>query len=169
MNPANPAGQYDVPGWGIGELRLLDGAVLGHVLPCACLSGIVGSADPEPAALPVVEHALVSRFRAHLAGERVDYDDVEIVLDGYTPLQQALAAALRGIPWGETVTYGELAALAGRPQAPRAAGAFCAANQIALIVPCHRVVASTGIGSYGDGARGVELKRRLLALEGVRL
>ncbi len=75
--------------------------------------------------------------------------------------------ALRAVPWGEVVTYGELAALGGRPRAARAAGAMCADNRFALIVPCHRVVASGGIGGYGDS--GVALKRRLLALEGVTM
>ncbi len=110
---------------------------------------------------------LCRRFSAHLRGRRVVYADVPVDLDWMTPFQQALAAALRAVPWGEVVSYGELAALAGRPGAARAAGSFCAENRYALIVPCHRVVAAGGIGGYG--ASGVELKRRLLALEGVRL
>jgi O-6-methylguanine DNA methyltransferase len=148
--------RYEVDGWGVGDLRLLDGAVLMHERP-----------RPGSGLRPQGDHPLVARFRAHLAGERSAYDDVELMLDGYTPLQLALIAALRAIPWGETVSYGELAALAGAPRAPRAAGAFCATSQLALIVPCHRVVASNGIGGYG--ADGVATKRRLLALEGVAL
>ena len=148
--------RYEVDGWGVGDLRLLDGVVLVHERP-----------RPGTGWQPHDEHPLVERFRAHLAGERVSYDDVELVLDGYTPLQLALVEALRRVPWGETVSYGELAALAGAPRAPRAAGAFCAQNQLALILPCHRVVASNGIGGYGGD--GVATKRRLLALEGVHL
>lgn len=148
--------RYEVDGWGLGELRLVDGAVLVHERP-----------RPGSGWQPQGDHPLVERFRAHLAGERVSYDGVELVLDWCTPLQRAIAGALRTIPWGETVSYGELAALAGRPRAPRAAGAFCASSQIALILPCHRVVASGGIGSYGGD--GVATKRRLLALEGVHL
>ena len=79
----------------------------------------------------------------------------------------AIADALRGVPWGEVVTYGELAALAGTAGAPRAAGTFCAENNFPLVVPCHRVVSSAGLGGYGS--LGVEYKRRLLALEGVDL
>lgn len=108
---------------------------------------------------------LCRRIAAHLAGVPVAYDDIPIDLDWATPLQQDLAAAARAIPWGEVVSYGELAALAGRPGAARAAGSFCAENRFSLIVPCHRVVAATGIGGYG--LAGPELKRRLLALEGV--
>ncbi len=110
---------------------------------------------------------LCRRVAAHLAGYPTSYADVAIDLEWATPFQRDLAAAARAVPWGELVSYGELAALAGRPGAARAAGAFCAANRYALIIPCHRVVAANGIGGYGSA--GPELKRRLLALEGVRL
>lgn len=110
---------------------------------------------------------LCRRVTAHLGGEPTTYDGIEIDLGWATPFQRELAAAARAVPWGEVVSYGELAALAGRPGAARAAGSFCADNRYALIVPCHRIVAGGGIGGYG--AAGPELKRRLLALEGVRL
>jgi methylated-DNA-[protein]-cysteine S-methyltransferase len=110
---------------------------------------------------------LCRRVAAHLAGERTSYDGVVVDLDWASPLQRELAAAARAIPWGEVVSYGELAALAGRPGAARAAGSFCADNRYSLIIPCHRVVAANGIGGYG--AAGPALKRRLLALEGVHL
>ena len=64
----------------------------------------------------------------------------------------------------KVVTYGELAALACAPGAARAAGSFCARNRLGLVVPCHRVVAAGGLGSYGS--YGLEYKRRLLKLEG---
>jgi methylated-DNA-[protein]-cysteine S-methyltransferase len=79
--------------------------------------------------------------------------------------QRAVTDALRAVPRGEVVTYGELAALAGRPNAQRAVGTYCAHNRFGLVVPCHRVVAAAGIGSYGE--TGVAYKRRLLELEGV--
>ena len=64
------------------------------------------------------------------------------------------------------MTYGELAALAGRPAAARAVGAACGANPVPLIVPCHRVLAAGGgIGGFGGG---LELKRALLEREGIR-
>jgi methylated-DNA-[protein]-cysteine S-methyltransferase len=114
-----------------------------------------------------VTQRLIRRFHRLLEGADVSFEDVTIDLEWATPLQRTLAAALRAIPRGEIVSYGELAALAGRPRAARAAGAFCAANRFAFIVPCHRVVSANGIGGYGDA--GVDVKRRLLALEGVVL
>jgi methylated-DNA-[protein]-cysteine S-methyltransferase len=73
--------------------------------------------------------------------------------------------ALARIPYGQTVTYGELAARVGRPHGARAVGVAAATNPVPLVVPCHRVVASGGgLGGYGGG---LDLKRRLLGLEGV--
>ncbi len=68
------------------------------------------------------------------------------------------------VPFGETVTYGQLAASAGNPRASRAAGTACGSNPIPVVVPCHRIVrAGGGIGNYGGGP---EMKRFLLELEG---
>ena len=145
---------YAVDGWGIGELWLRDGRLLelGH---------------PTPGGEPEGDHALVPRLQAYFEGARDSFADVEVDLDWATPFQRALAEALRRVPQGSVVTYGELAALAGRPGAARAAGTFCAENRVAIVVPCHRVVGADGIGGYGS--LGVGYKRRLLALEGVEL
>jgi methylated-DNA-[protein]-cysteine S-methyltransferase len=79
--------------------------------------------------------------------------------------RRALEAARR-IPAGETATYGDLAAEAGSPRAARAVGSAMATNPIPIVVPCHRVVPSTGgLGNYGGG---VEIKALLLDLEGYR-
>ncbi len=112
-------------------------------------------------------HELAERIRAYFRGEPVYFDDVELDLDWATPFQAAVADVLRNVPRGEVVTYGELAALAGYPNAQRAAGTFCAGNRFPLVVPCHRVVGASGLGSYGS--LGLDYKRRLLALEGVEL
>jgi methylated-DNA-[protein]-cysteine S-methyltransferase len=106
-------------------------------------------------------------LRAYFRGERVSFADVEIDLSWATPFQAAVADVLRHVPYGDVVTYGELAALAGHPNAQRAAGTFCAGNRFPLVVPCHRVVAADGLGSYGS--LGTDYKRRLLGLEGVAL
>jgi O-6-methylguanine DNA methyltransferase len=168
--------RYDVDGWGVGELWVGAGNVLAHELPSpagggndAPLGGVSPPArtladEASPVGAEFVPD-LVQRIHTHLAGGRADYGSVPLDLSWCTPFQQALAQALRAVPWGEVVTYGELAALAGRPRAARAAGTFCAENRFALFVPCHRVVGASGIGGYGPA--GVQLKRRLLALEGV--
>lgn len=151
---------YSADGFGVGEVWERAGVVVQHELasPAVVWDGSAAAA-PEP--------ELCARFVRHLAGERVSYGDVALDLGWATSFQAALVEAARSVGWGEVVSYGELAALAGRPGAARAAGTFCAENRFALIVPCHRIVAADGIGGYGAG--GVELKRRLLALEGVAL
>jgi methylated-DNA-[protein]-cysteine S-methyltransferase len=74
---------------------------------------------------------------------------------------------LAEVPYGTTVSYGELAARAGNERASRAAGAACATNPVAIVIPCHRVLRSDGgLGGFGGG---LELKEALLRLEGVRL
>ena len=123
---------------------------------------------PRPGVLAGDEaHSLTERFVRFFAGERDDFLDVEIDLDEATPFQRAVAEALRGIPYGEVVSYGELADVAGHPGAHRAVGSFCAHNRFAVVVPCHRVVAADGIGPYGS--LGTGYKRRLLGLEGASL
>jgi methylated-DNA-[protein]-cysteine S-methyltransferase len=111
------------------------------------------------------DHPLGERLRSYFAGSGDDFADVALDLD--EGFYGECERALRALPRGEVVTYGELAALAGRPGAARAAGTFCARNRLALFVPCHRVVASDGIGSYGS--LGLDYKRRLLALDGITL
>ena len=145
--------RYETEGWGVGELWLDGDRPVWHELPQD------GLASDERG-----RHPLVERLQAYFAGEPVAFDDIELELDDYSPFHRELALALRRVPRGEVVSYGELAALAGRPGAPRAAGTFCARNRLPIFLPCHRVVAADGIGSYGD--LGVRYKRRLLALEG---
>ncbi|HZN88571.1 MAG TPA: methylated-DNA--[protein]-cysteine S-methyltransferase [Thermoleophilaceae bacterium] len=97
----------------------------------------------------------------YFAGERTTF---ELPLSaGGTPFQQRVWRALAEIPYGETVSYGELAAAIGAPGAARAVGLANGRNPIPIVVPCHRVVGSDGrLTGYGGG---LERKRVLLALE----
>ena len=151
--------QYDAPGWGLGEVWL-DGETVIHSelpRPRRHTSGVRPGSDPG--------QTLVARVQGFFAGEADDFLDVLLALpDGFLG---DCAAALRAVPRGEVVTYGELAALAGRPRAARAAGTFCARCDLSPFVPTHRVVSASGVGPYGD--LGTGYKRRLLALEGVNL
>jgi methylated-DNA-[protein]-cysteine S-methyltransferase len=144
--------RYDAPGWGIGELWLDGARVLHSELP-----------RPGPPAGASPEHPVVDRLRAYFAGGMEDFGDIELDLDDgfYGECERVL----RALPRGEVVSYGELAALTGRPGAARAAGTFCARNRLGPFVPCHRVVAADGLGSYGS--LGLDYKRRLLALDGI--
>lgn len=107
---------------------------------------------------------LIHKLRRYFAGEPTDFNDVLFDVEGYTSFQVDVVRALQRVPYGEVVTYAELARSAGYANAQRAAGTFCARNRYPLVLPCHRVVAANGIGSYGS--LGIEYKRRLLELEG---
>jgi methylated-DNA-[protein]-cysteine S-methyltransferase len=172
---------YDVEGWGTAELWLEEGRVVWHELPWPRAGGAddAGGAFPSQSPThPGIEPMMAGKgsrrdggfatrvvqlLQAYFAGEVVSLVDVPVDLEYETPFLERCALALREIPRGEVVTYGELAALAGAPGAARAAGSFCARNRLGLFVPCHRVVAAGGLGSYGS--YGVAYKRRLLELE----
>jgi methylated-DNA-[protein]-cysteine S-methyltransferase len=145
---------YEVEGWGLGELGFAGGVLAWHELPAK-------------AGLRSGFHPLADRLQSYFAGAQDSFADVELELTWCTPFQRRVVDALRAIPYGETATYGEIAALAGHPNAQRAVGSVCAGNRFALVVPCHRIVAADGIGSYGS--LGLGYKRRLLELEGVAL
>jgi methylated-DNA-[protein]-cysteine S-methyltransferase len=92
--------------------------------------------------------------------------DLELAAAG-TPFQKAVWALMSDIPFGETATYGGMAAALG--SGPRAVGMACGSNPIPIIVPCHRVLASGGkVGGY-SGGQGLPTKRKLLSIEGVVL
>lgn len=118
--------------------------------------------------LPIVEDKetdviseAFSQLEEYFNGRRKDFD-LPLVCNG-TDFQKSVWAGIYGIPYGKTVTYGELAENLGKPGSYRAVGTACGRNPIPIFVPCHRVVPSSGgIGSYGGGSA---LKRRLLDLE----
>ncbi|MCA9526874.1 MAG: methylated-DNA--[protein]-cysteine S-methyltransferase [Myxococcales bacterium] len=130
----------------------------------------VGIADgTEPATPTPAEHSgdaavasvAVEQVQEYLDRRRTRFD-LPLDLPG-TPFQRSVWEVLQGIPYGETISYGELARRVGNPAAQRAVGGANRSNPIAIVVPCHRVIgADGGLGGY---AFGVERKRWLLDLE----
>jgi methylated-DNA-[protein]-cysteine S-methyltransferase len=128
-------------------------------------NGRRSSAKPSDGPLPAPLAAAVAQLEEYFAGRRRRFD-IPLELSG-TDFQQGVWRALTEIPYGETVSYAELALMVGRPQAYRAVGQANGANPIPIVLPCHRVVASGGgIGGYGGG---LPMKRKLLALEGAEI
>jgi len=108
----------------------------------------------------------VTRLARYFAGDLAALDEQPVRPHG-TAFQQRVWGALRDIPAGETRGYGELAAAIGTPRASRAVGAANGDNPIAIVIPCHRVVAADGsLHGYGGG---LERKRQLLLHEGARV
>ncbi len=108
------------------------------------------------------------RLERYASGQVVDLSDLPIDLSPFTTFQRAVLSACRSIPHGETRTYGQLAETVGRPRAARAVGNVMRRNRYPLIVPCHRVVGVNGMCGF-SAPDGVDLKRRLLALEGAAI
>lgn len=128
----------------------------------ALLGGELDGAVQSPERFGGLRRKLVAYFQ----GEPVSFDDEALDLDDASPFLVAAWRACRSIPTGQTRSYKWLAAQAGRPQAPRAAGQSMARNRLPIIVPCHRVVGSDGgLHGFGRGASQLDLKRRLLELE----
>jgi methylated-DNA-[protein]-cysteine S-methyltransferase len=128
-------------------------------------AGSTGPADPPPA-----EQALIADIQNYLSGRKVDFSAVPVDLTGVDELRLRIYEALRGIEFGRTVTYGELARSIGATdwEGARDVGAAMGSNRIPIVIPCHRVLAAGGklggFSAYG----GTRTKQKLLALEGVR-
>lgn len=145
----------------IGDFYLeWDGACLQRVgLPGQILAGDPVRGDASAAKL----------LQRYASGGEVDPAQLPLQLADteLTPFQRRVLQALRKVRRGKTVTYAQLAARAGSPQAARAVGQVMRMNPWPLIVPCHRVLASGGgLGGY-SGPRGTKFKQQLLGIEGV--
>ena len=160
-SPAGPVFVAHTNGWVSGLLILPEGHEPDPGRFVDYMRDEVG-ADVEPD--PDPDPNLVARVAEALATGRTD---VPVDLSSRSPFHQEVLRATARIPRGEVRTYGELAEVVGRPRAARAVGTAMARNPIPLLIPCHRVVPSSGgVGNYGFGG---DLKAKLLANEGVAL
>jgi O-6-methylguanine DNA methyltransferase len=131
----------------------------------------------QPAHHAAAGHLRLARaaFERFLGGDLAALEDLPIDLADRTGWDRDVLAAVRTIRAGSTASYGQVARMVGKPGAARAVGGAVGRNPLGLIVPCHRVIAGDGtIGGYGGGwwggrQAGLELKRELLAREGVYL
>src|SRR3989442_13191191 len=108
-------------------------------------------------------------LRRHLAGQAQDLEALPLDLSVLAPFQRAVYEKVRSLPPGRTATYGEIAALLGKPGASRAVGQALGRNPFLVAVPCHRVLAAGGAPGVFSGPGGAVTKAGLLALEGVPL
>jgi methylated-DNA-[protein]-cysteine S-methyltransferase len=107
---------------------------------------------------------LAETLGRYVQGERIQWPDLPLDINELSPFARVVLLALRAqVGWGELITYGRLAALCGNPRAARAVGAVMRANPWPLVVPCHRVIGSTGmLTGFGSG---LPMKEYLLGLE----
>ena len=104
------------------------------------------------------------RIKAYLEGTAKDTGLKPLFMFG-TAFEKKVWNAVRNIPYGKTLSYGEIAGICGNPNAGRAAGNALGKNPVIIIVPCHRIIKSDG--SLGGFSAGSELKKKLLSIEGI--
>ena len=142
--------------WGTLGVEQIDGKVAGCSLP------FLATAPSQPFALLQGDDPEITEFiTALFAGTHKNLPPLA-PLKG-TAFQQQVWQAIAAIPWGQTQTYGELAATINRPAAVRAVGTACGRNPIPLFIPCHRVIGAHG--KIGGFSVGLAWKHRLLAAE----
>ena len=147
----------------IGHLMIEEegDAIVAISWPSPCPSPLAGEGRAAVSnGSPLLAEA-AAQLDAYFAGHLTRFD-LPLALSG-SPFETRVWTAMQAIPYGETRCYGDLAGTIG--SAPRAVGRACGRNPIPIVIPCHRVLAKTGIGGY-SGAGGLATKRRLLALEG---
>jgi methylated-DNA-[protein]-cysteine S-methyltransferase len=135
----------------------------------------VEAVEAEPGS-PALGHLHGARLalEAFFDGDLSALDELSVDLEDRPAWDRLVLAAIRSIPPGSTASYGEVARMIGRPGAARAVGGAVGRSPIGLVIPCHRVIAGDGsLGGYGGGSwggreAGLELKRALLAREGVQ-
>ena len=124
------------------------------------------SGAPRPSAPPPPIAEIIERLRKHLEGEAQDLRDIVVDLTGADDFARQVYEAAREIPAGQTRTYGEIARALGQPREAQAVGQALGKNPIALIIPCHRVVAAGGKPGGFSAHGGRATKARILAVEG---
>ena len=124
----------------------------------------------KPGAPPPEVAVAIAAVMRYFEGEETDFSGFKLDLGGQDPFFERIYKAARRVGWGRTTTYGALAKeLGAGPEAARDVGLAMARNPVALIIPCHRVLAAGGkVGGF-SAPGGSAAKRRMLALEGVHL
>lgn len=143
----------------VGELTIVasDAGLRAVLWPEEKEGRVTFAEDVEPGTHPIID-ATITQLNEYITGTREEFD-LPLDLVG-TDFQQAVWKALTEIPHGETMSYGELAAELGKPSASRAVGSATGRNPISIVVPCHRLVASSG--KLTGFAGGLDAKRWLL-------
>jgi len=150
--------------WGYCAFICRGETVIRFLLPCAdkrrlihSIESLEMSADASPQLLP----RLQEQVRAYFSGRSAGFD-CRIDLSDITPFSQKVLRQCCAIPAGKTLSYKQLAARSGKPLASRAVGQILAANQVPIIIPCHRVIRSDGTPGGYIGSPDNSLKTRLI-------
>lgn len=152
--------------WGIaGAESTLTALVCGHPSFASARKQLART-FPELSLVEGDWNALLhQRLMEYAVGESVCFDDIPLQLPSRTAFQSRVLEQVRAIPYGTTMTYGEVAAAVGHPRAARAVGTVMSSNRIPILIPCHRVIGSQGQLCGYTNPQGISLKERMLAME----
>ena len=149
---------YEIYETMIGNIMIAED---GSAITNLCVEGSLDTAGMQRGETPLLGRA-ADALRSYLAGKREAFANLPLNPRG-TPFQKQVWQALLEIPYGQTISYGQLAEAIGNPKAVRAVGGANGKNPIFIIIPCHRVIGANG--SLTGFAYGVELKKSLLEVE----
>lgn len=152
-------------GWLLAVGR--DGKLIEINLPKPTMEAALSDAPPGAVDSSAEFGDLIKRLRLYFNGEAVDFSNIPVEFEMFGEFEKQVLQEAMKTPFGRLISYGDLAALAGSPRAARAVGNAMRKNPLPIVVPCHRVVHSDG--SLGGYMGGLDLKRKLLALEGITL
>jgi methylated-DNA-[protein]-cysteine S-methyltransferase len=154
--------------WGYFGLAAADNGLLRTVLPAEAREKVKSqllryfpSAQYDKDIFKKAQRQIIAYFE----GDCVDFRDIPVVLNNSGVFAKRVLTACRDITFGQTISYGRLAEMAGRPGAARAVGGVMAKNPLPLIIPCHRVICANGSLGGFSAMGGIKLKEKLLRLE----
>ena len=166
---------YSIFETSIGRCALVwrGGLVVGAALPEPCEADLrasierrfPGCVEQAPAGAAAAAIEAVTRL---LSGSPEGFDGIAVEMDGLPDFDRSVLEAIRRIPRGSTMTYGEIASALGKPGAARAVGRALGRNPIPIIIPCHRVLAASGRSGGFSAPGGASTKLRILEIEGAR-
>lgn len=149
----------------VGQDRCVWRLVIGHRRAEDAWASLRGHFGDETLAESDWYPALKKTLIEFAEGKPASFDKFAVLTESRTEFQKKVLIATRAIGFGETVSYGELAARVGSPRAARAVGSVMSSNSVPIIIPCHRVIGSGGALGGFSAPQGISLKQRLLDLE----
>ncbi len=153
--------KFEIPTlWGVFIAEYSDNGLRKLVFPRKFVEAREYSRKPD---LSAKANKLAVELAEYIAGKRKKFS-IKPDLSGYSEFSLAVWEKMSKIPYGQTMSYGEVARAIGRPKAARAVGRACGANPVPVIIPCHRIVAKGSIGGFGSG---LDWKRRLFSVEAI--
>lgn len=161
-------GSSFITDFGAGTVYATESGVIKVEIPDMSRCGTFFSApgcECDPSELTIQVSQMLQRY---FHGEPIDFSEFPVVLEGFPRFHHNVLMKIRTLAYGDVCSYGHVAGLCGSPRAARAVGAALAANPVPVIIPCHRVVASSGRLTGFSAPGGEKTKSELLKMEGVK-